>query len=362
MRSLLVLSAVFAAVLASSGASDVLILTPDNFDAEVGGDKPVFVEFFAPWCGHCKTLAPEYDTLATTFKGQPVKIASVDADAHRSLGSRFDVSGFPTLKFFPAGSLTPEAYNGGRTAADIMDFINKKVGTNARLKTAASAVVALDETNFDALVKDPSKDVLVEFYAPWCGHCKSLAPKYDQVGKTFEGESSVVIAKLDADSKRDLAAPYEVKGYPTLKWFPKNNKAGEDYTGGREAADFVKFINEKTGTERVLGGGYTDTAGRIAELDTLASSFVAASSDAAARKALISQAITAANDVAAEHPNKEFAKFYEQTMKKILEKGSGYAASESARLKRMITSGAVAAKKVADFSKRANIIAQFIEA
>lgn len=63
-------------------------------------------------------------------------VAKVDADAEKALGSRFGVSGFPTLKWFPKGSLTPEDYNGGRTAADIVSFINSKAGTNKKVRAA----------------------------------------------------------------------------------------------------------------------------------------------------------------------------------------------------------------------------------
>lgn len=50
---------------------------------------------------------------------------------------------------------------------------------------------------------------------------------------------------------------YGVSGFPTLKFFPKNNKAGEDYEGGRDVDDFVSFINEKSGTSRDAKGQYT---------------------------------------------------------------------------------------------------------
>jgi len=101
----------------------------------------LLLNFFAPWCGHCKSLAPEYEIAATAFAKLPVKIGSVDADKHKDLGGRFGVSGFPTLKYFPAGSKEGEAYNGGRTAKDIVSFINGKAGTHARIKEAATAVV-----------------------------------------------------------------------------------------------------------------------------------------------------------------------------------------------------------------------------
>jgi protein disulfide-isomerase A6 len=169
-------------------------------------------------------LSQEYDLVATAYKNLPVKIASVDADAHRDLGGRFGVTGFPTLKYFPAGSKEGEAYSGGRTAADIIGFVNGKTGSNARLKSAATAVTVLDPSNFDSIALDPSKDVLVEFYAPWCGHCKKLAPDYEKVAASFEGEDSVVIASVDADGHKELGSRYGVSGYPTIKFFPRDNK------------------------------------------------------------------------------------------------------------------------------------------
>jgi len=78
----------------------VLELTPDDFDKVVDGSKPAFVEFYAPWCGHCKNLAPEYELVGDAFSSKDAIIAKVDADQHRSLGERFDVHGFPTLNSF----------------------------------------------------------------------------------------------------------------------------------------------------------------------------------------------------------------------------------------------------------------------
>lgn len=80
---------------------------------------------------------------------------------HKSLGSRFGVQGFPTLKFFPKGGdlKKPEDYNSGRTADAIVQFVNDKAGTRARVRKASSPVVVLDNSNFDKVV-DGSKHVL----------------------------------------------------------------------------------------------------------------------------------------------------------------------------------------------------------
>lgn len=63
---------------------------------------------------------------------------------------------------------------------------------------APSAVVDLTSQTFDSIALDPKKNVLVEFFAPWCGHCKKLTPVYEKLGGAFAAEESVVIAKVTA--------------------------------------------------------------------------------------------------------------------------------------------------------------------
>ena len=64
---------------------------------------------------------------------------------------------------------------------------------------------------FKEIVNDPTKDVLIEFYAPWCGHCKSLEPKYNELGEKFKNVDDIVIAKMDATAN-DVPIPYKVEG------------------------------------------------------------------------------------------------------------------------------------------------------
>lgn len=105
--------------------------------------------------------------------------------------------------------------------------------------------------NFDEIVNDPERDVLIEFYAPWCGHCKSLAPKYEELGEKVANIDSVVIAKMDATAN-DVPPPYDVKGFPTLYWAPKGNKSNpKKYEGGREVKDFVAYIKKEASVKSV---------------------------------------------------------------------------------------------------------------
>lgn len=166
------LISVFAIVGSSAAASSVLDLIPSNFDEVVlKSGKPALVEFFAPWCGHCKKLAPVYEELATSFDSakDKVSIAKVDADAEKDLGKRFGVQGFPTLKWFDGKSDTPEDYNGGRDLESLQEFITSKTGIKTKKKAVASSKVEmLTDQTFNSEVGG-AKDVLVAFTAPWCG-------------------------------------------------------------------------------------------------------------------------------------------------------------------------------------------------
>ncbi|KPP78309.1 hypothetical protein Z043_102197 [Scleropages formosus] len=70
--------------------------------------------------------------------------------------------------------------------------------------------VVVAET-FEEIVNDPTKDVLIEFYAPWCGHCKNLEPKYTELGEQLADDHNIVIAKMDATAN-DVPSNYDVQG------------------------------------------------------------------------------------------------------------------------------------------------------
>jgi len=434
------------------GDSHVVVLGDDTFEDKILSTDYVFVEFYAPWCGHCKRLEPEYEIVATNFKDdENVVIAKVDATQHVGVSTKYAIRGYPTLKLFVKGN--PVEYEGGRTADEITQWLKKKSGpatlhitdqeaydafvaqsgtkivayisdtTLESWTTAASSgklddfalahvtdgsfigerevnsaiilkpeeepvvysgsfdtealvswaqaegyplvdelaqkiwqrsttsrkpllaifikekseendqlvqtiaqkfkgtiltsystagplaerwgasgkvlptailvkwveldpkMIIYDEDsspftvetgeefvesalkdeyktyrksepipetndqpvkivvgkNFDDIVLSTEKDVFVEFYAPWCGHCKNLAPVWDQLGEAFEDVPSVTIAKMDATAN---AAPehLEIKGFPTLIFFPADNKAGIPYSGERDLENLREFV------------------------------------------------------------------------------------------------------------------------
>jgi protein disulfide-isomerase A1 len=120
--------------------SAVVVLGEHNFDEIIAKNEFVFVEFYAPWCGHCKHLAPEYAQAALTLKndGSTAVVGKVDATQHQGLATKYGVRGYPTLKFFRSG--VPTDYDQGRTAADIVNFIKKKSGPPSSQLASADAI------------------------------------------------------------------------------------------------------------------------------------------------------------------------------------------------------------------------------
>ncbi|KAG0342815.1 hypothetical protein BG000_001145 [Podila horticola] len=336
--------AVFIALASKALADNVHALDPESFDAVIGS-KPALVEFYAPWCGHCKTLAPVYEELGDAFshkKGE-VLIAKVDADEHRSLGSRYGVSGFPTIKWFPNGvNGDPEEYSGGRDLHSLTSFVTKK------------SVKVVTDATFDDLVINSKKNVLVEFYAPWCGHCQNLAPTYEKVGRDFANEKNVVIAKIDATVETASKAKYGVSGYPTIKYFAADGSVVE-YEGGRDEQDFINFINEHAGTQRVAGGRLSPAAGRIVKLDLLAKKFVQASS-ASDKKAVSEEGIQIAGKMQDKNAS---AKLYVRVFEKAAAVPE-FVANEATRLAKIEDSGTLSGAKADDFAVRQNILAAFM--
>ncbi|XP_053128432.1 protein disulfide-isomerase A3 [Hemicordylus capensis] len=457
-------------------ASDVLELTDDDFDSGLA-DRPVaLVEFYAPWCGHCKRLAPEYESAATRLKGI-VPLVKVDCTANSNTCNKYGVSGYPTLKIFRNGEESG-SYDGPRTADGIVSHLKKQAGpasvairaedferfisekdaavvgffkelfgeahsefmkaasnlrdhyrfghtsdeglikqyesdgegiflfrpphlankfeensvryteskiTTGKIKkflqdnlfgicphmtednkeliqgkdllvayydvdyeknpkgsnywrnrvmkvastfldaghklnfavasrktfghelsefgldsssTSDVPVVAIRTAkgekyvmqeefsrdgkalerflqdyfdgnlkkylksepipesndgpvkvvvaeNFDDIVNAEGKDVLIEFYAPWCGHCKNLEPKYKELGEKLGKDPNILVAKMDATAN-DVPSPYEVRGFPTIYFSPAGSKESpKKYEGGREVSDFISYLKRE---------------------------------------------------------------------------------------------------------------------
>eukprot|EP01068_Selenidium_serpulae_P014219 Selendium_serpulae@DN6072_c0_g1_i1.p1 len=132
-------------VFAAEEETAVVVLTEKTFDEFIKNNPVSLIEFFAPWCGHCKSLAPEYEKAAKILKEKDsIPLGSVDATVEKELGTRFQIRGFPTLKIFRNGE--PEEYRGGRTADSIVSYIEQVTGP--------AVVVASSKDDVEKIIKE----------------------------------------------------------------------------------------------------------------------------------------------------------------------------------------------------------------
>merc|ERR1712038_569596 len=143
----------------------------------------------------------------------------------------------------PTEDLTEEAFSA--FVAGVLDgSIVRHLMSEEIPEDNTAPVTVIVGKNFESIAKNPEKAVLVEFYAPWCGHCKQLAPTWDKLGEHFKDDDSIVIAKSDATQNEFDGV--EVQGFPTLKYFPKGEGAAMmDYNGGRDLDSLIKFVENE---------------------------------------------------------------------------------------------------------------------
>jgi len=164
LAGLLLLGAALGEIAKEEG---VLVLTDKNFQEALDANEFILVEFYAPWCGHCKALAPEYAKAAGILaeKGSPIALAKLDATEEPKIAEQFEVRGYPTLKFFRNGKDTE--YNGGRTADTIVSWLEKKTGPAAKTLATVDEAKAFVADNdiaiigfFDSVDSDGAKAFL----------------------------------------------------------------------------------------------------------------------------------------------------------------------------------------------------------
>lgn len=244
---------------AVASASDVHELKKDTFDSFVKDHDLVLAEFFAPWCGHCKALAPEYEEAATSLKEKDIPIAKVDCTEEAELCQSYGVEGYPTLKVFRGpDNVTP--YTGARKAPAIISYM---------VKQSLPAVSVLDKDSIEAF-KTADKVVLVAYFAAddkssnetFTTVAESLRNDYlfgasnDAALAKAEGvkQPSIVLYKDFDEGKNTFDEKFEAKAiedFVKVASIPLVGEVGPDTYAGYMAAGLpLAYIFAETPEER----------------------------------------------------------------------------------------------------------------
>lgn len=131
----------------------------------------------------------------------------------------------------------------------VFAILSSSVSISSATEAEKEYVLTLDHSNFSEVVAK-HKFIVVEFYAPWCGHCKNLAPEYEKAASVLSShEPPVALAKVDANAEenKELAQQYEIQGFPTIKILKNGGEVIQDYKGPREADGIVEYLKKQVG-------------------------------------------------------------------------------------------------------------------
>lgn len=202
------------------------------------------VDFFASWCGPCQQLAPEWRRLAKMLKGtKNVFVGMVDCQEEQGLCSSQHVQSYPNLRLFPPKSRGGSyfTYSGWHRDAESMrawayEFLPTKVET-------------LTWNKFQKKVLSSSDAWIVDFYAPWCGHCQVFKPEFEKVAENIEGIAKA--GKVDCTQERELCNQASVHSYPSVRFYSgsKNSRPQNAYgwnIDSQNAEEISNFVIENT--------------------------------------------------------------------------------------------------------------------
>jgi protein disulfide isomerase len=228
---------------------------PENYRNYIDRKLPLGWLFVVPGEAGTDAAKEALASVAGSFKSK-LSLVWVDASKYGSMAERVGLKAgqypgfavdFEDSHFvFPEGTpFTSSAFN-----SFLQDFVDGKLEQTVRsepvpdpeTKDGLTTVVG---SRFDELVVKSDKDVLIEFYAPWCGHCKKLAPEYAKLAQQLSGVTTITIAQLDGTANDHNKKLFPVNGFPTIFFVSSATHQPVLYEGERTAAGMLAFIKQK---------------------------------------------------------------------------------------------------------------------
>jgi len=236
-------------------------ITKDNAQRYLRSKLPILKLFTdVNWGSNLKQTTYYLNRLkkiAEEFKGK-LLFAIADKTVHSDDISKFGLTKFPSVAIDDHGNSQKFRHTADFSVENVISFAKEFL--EGKLKSYIKSEPTPDQSgpvtivtgeNFKDTVLDTSKDVLLEIYAPWCGHCKKLEPIFNELATDLKDVENLVIAKMDATANDSPHSAYQAKGYPTIVYAPANNKdAPVAYSGGRDVPSFIEFLKKNSNASK----------------------------------------------------------------------------------------------------------------
>jgi len=279
-HTLLVSSLAFAANALPVESVELLVLTPENFKDTVSHGL-WFIEHFSPYCGHCRRFAPTWESLVEDYGSQNdpgIRLAQVNCAVHGDLCRENNVDGYPQMNLYRDGRFV-DTYKKAREFDLITAYLDEHIQPKAeptpeptpppppppiipdpthdtkeliaetfklpdeKTYNPSGNVVVLNDKLFADTVAEGH--VFVKFFAPWCGHCKKLAPIWTELARNMRGK--LTVAEVNCEEQGALCREQGISGYPMLFYYPNGRDNKMEYTGGRKLDQLVAFSERLSG-------------------------------------------------------------------------------------------------------------------
>lgn len=241
------------AVVSTAVGVELRQLTPANF-TELTTNGLWFIEHYSPYCGHCRRFEPTWEELVGDCEQElpSVQLAQVNCAAYGDLCEANKIRGYPSILFYEDGNMLEE-YKGNRDLDDLKQFLQRHVKAKDESKVSVAEVEeepqpVLNPDGQVLSIPDPETFAstlekglaFIEFLAPWCGHCKALAPTWARLAAELKGK--VTVAEVDCTTQRSICSVQDIQAYPTLIYYAKGTRS--QYAGKRKLDQLKAFVDK----------------------------------------------------------------------------------------------------------------------
>ncbi|KAI9333199.1 protein disulfide isomerase [Zopfochytrium polystomum] len=253
-------------------------ISPENYGAYMSSGLPLAFLFVRDEADR-KAVGPAVEAVAKSVKGKMsfVYIDTGKFGSHaKSLNLKEGV--WPAFAIQETKDMLKFPFDQGKDitheaiAAFVRDYLDGQLQPSLKSEPIPASndgpVKVVVHDNFKDIVLDSKKDVFLKIYATWCGHCKALAPVWEELGKTLSSyNDSVIVAKMDGEENDlPLGTKFHVPGFPTLKLFLAESNEVVDYTGDRTLEALLAFLKQRaTNRDKIMATVATSPHGEDEE-------------------------------------------------------------------------------------------------